>query len=313
MNLKVIIIKRKHIYYSLILVILLVTLILLFGGKHEASAAFNSVGEGKTIKADLNGDGCEDSLTVKSNKGNYSISIDSGNKSYALKTREKFNSLGTYAPYWPMKVTLMDVSRDNIPEIFIQSQVEDRPIQHIYAWDSSTFKNIFSANSNVLGFLDCKNNRTPKILFGNNQNGTLNFYSYMMVGGKLEQFSGSASDNFIGKDTVATFINYVQELPYSEGNVPGSIFGDGLSGKDWSLVGKLASENNTYFFQDAIFMDSTWDKEGNASQIHWTLNFRGTSNTNENIVKNYSVNVILQSMGKSDEPYMFKIVSMYLD
>jgi hypothetical protein len=63
-------------------------------------------------------------------------------------------------------------------------------------------------------------------------------------------------------------------------------------------------------FQDAVFKDLKWDKEGNASEILWTTNFKGTTSKDLKDTKNYTIELILKLMPKNDSTSTFKISSI---
>lgn len=134
-----------------------------------------------------------------------------------------------------------------------------------------------------------------------------------MINSKLESIKYPQKNNFMGKDSVYNFINYIQNLPNAEATMPKEIFCDGLTGTDLALIGKLAGENNTYTFQNAMFKDNKWNKNGNATEFIWSLSFKGTSNINKTLTKNYTVTIKLISQGQENEANYFKISSMILE
>jgi hypothetical protein len=89
----------------------------------------------------------------------------------------------------------------------------------------------------------------------------------------------------MGKDSIFSFIKYIESLPGNEANKPANVFYPGLSGDDIAVIGKLSGENNTYSFQNCVFKDSKSDKNGEVSEILWTLNFKGTSNVSKDKIR----------------------------
>ncbi|MFD3156261.1 hypothetical protein ACFIJ5_05290 [Haloimpatiens sp. FM7330] len=123
MKLKVFFLKKKHIYAAIAILIMLILLIILlsFNSKNTIST-FNIISSDKLFKTDLTGDGEEDILYIKTDKDKYYIQVNTkNNKNIFIEPNKKLNTVGTYIKYWPMRLTLKDISRDNIPEIFIQS------------------------------------------------------------------------------------------------------------------------------------------------------------------------------------------------
>ncbi len=81
----------------------------------------------------------------------------------------------------------------------------------------------------------------------------------------------------MGKNTILGFINLMASFPLSELNISKELFSPDLNGNDISLLSDLSSKKIHFNFQDAVFKDYNWDKDGNANEILWTLNFKGTN------------------------------------
>jgi hypothetical protein len=168
MKLKVIFIKKKHLYYIILFMIfILITLFLIYRNFfYITSSTFSNILEDKTLTADFNGDGIYDKLYVKQTDNKYLIKVKIKDKVYDFINNDNGNLISNYYPYWPLRINIMDVSRDRIPEIFIQGSLGKNSLQRFFVFDGYKFKNIFSSSNNILGFIDCTNNRTPKIITG---------------------------------------------------------------------------------------------------------------------------------------------------
>jgi len=262
------------------------------------------------MQADLTGDGTKDILYIKTEKDKYYIQINSGDKSYYLEPAKKINTVGTYYIQWPMRLTLMDISRNNVPEIFTQASDKNKPIQHVFLWNDEKFNDIFCSTNNILGFVDSKNNKTPKVLSGNIKDGKINFTSYILIKNSLKSFDYNYTDNYMGKNTVLGFINLMSSFPLAELNISKELFAPDLNGNDISLLNDLSNRKVYFNFQDAVFKDHNWDKNGNASEILWTLNFKGTNSTDLKETKNYTLELILKLFPTTDKVSTFKISSI---
>lgn len=311
MKFKVLFLKKRYIYYFLLILLLIILFIILLATK-STSTAFSSVNESKIIKADFNGDGVEDSLIITVENKNYVVNASVGNKNYNFTPSKQINTLGEYNEHWPLKAMVMDVSRDKIPEIFIQSSYKSQPIMQVFKWTNNGFENVYYGKNNIIGFVDYKNNRTPKLIFSSSHSDKFNFNNYIFLNKNLQNFNYSYNDNFMGKDTVFYFIKYIESLPQGEGIKPLNIYYPGLSGKDLAVIGKLSGENNTYTFQDGAFMDTKWNKDGEVSQIKWTLNFKGISNVNNVNIRNYTLTILLKPDSNKNDPFYYKIYSISL-
>lgn len=309
MKLRVLFLRKYHILY-LAAIILVCSVVLSVFTKDKSSSTFSlAVNDSKAIKADLTGDGFEDILYIKTEKDKYYIQVNSGNESYYLEPARKLSSTGYYYPHWPMKVSLMDINRDKVPEIFVQASQKDKPIQHIFTWDGKEFKDIYCSANNIFGFTDSQSNKTPKIISANLSNSKINFTYHMYFNGNLQSINYN-DDIIPGKDAVLGFVKYIETLPEGEAYKPVEIFYPGLTGKDLAAIGKMCGENNFYNFQDALFKDTKVNKNGEITEIKWTINFKGTNKNVSSQVKNYSVTIKLKpDLNCSDHCYkIFNIV-----
>ena len=316
MKLQVIFFKKKNICYALAIIVFLtiITFFLLF--RENSISSFNIINEPKMIQSDLTGDGIKDILYIKTEMDKYNIQINSGDKSYYLEPSKKISTVGDSNPQWPMRLTLMDVSRNKVPEIFTQASVEDtasqnnKAILHVFLWNGEKFDDIFCSTNNVLGFIDSKNNKTPKVLSGNIKDGNLNFTSYIFIKNSLKPFDYNYSDNYMGKNTVLSFIDLMASFPLPQLNIPKELFSPDLNGNDISLLGDLSSKKMHLNFQDAVFKDYNWDKDGNANEILWTLNFKGTNTSDLKEIKNYTIELIVKLIPNNNKNSTFKISSI---
>ena len=310
MKLQVIFLKKKFIYYALAIIIFAIMLTFFLFFTKSSISTFNIVNENKMMQADLTGDGTKDILYIKTEKDKYYIQINSEDKSYYLEPSKKINTVGNYYTEWPMRLTLMDISRNNVPEIFTQASQKNKAIQHAFLWNGENFDDIFCSTNNILGFIDSKNNKTPKVLSGNIKDGKMTFTSYIFIKNSLKSFDYNYIDNYMGKNTILGFINLMASFPLAELNISKELFAPDLNGNDISLLDDLSNRKVYFNFQDAVFKDSNWDKDGNASEILWTLNFKGTTANDLKETKNYTIELILKLMPKVDKVSTFKISSI---
>ena len=269
MKLQVIFFKKKFIYYVLAITVVCImsTVFLVF--KKSSINTFNIINDTKMLQADLTGDGTKDILYIKTEKDKYYIQINSDDNSYYLEPSKKLNTVGNYYREWPMRLTLLDISRNNVPEIFTQASTNNKAIQHAFLWNGKSFEDIFSSTNNILGFTDSKNNKTPKVLSGNIKDGKMIFTGYIFIKNSLQSFDYNYAHNYMGKNTILSFINLMASYPLAELNISKELFAPDLNGNDISLLGDLSNRNVTFKFQDAIFKDYKWDKDGNANEVLW--------------------------------------------
>ncbi len=317
MKLQVIFLKMKSIYYTLAIIIvfaILFTFFLFF--RTNSISTFNIVNETKMIQSDLTGDGNKDILYIKTEADKYYIQVNSGDKSYYLEPSKKINTVGNYYSEWPMRLTLLDISRNKVPEIFTQASLEDavaqkdKAVQHVFLWNGEKFEDIFCSTNNIFGFVDSNNNKTPKVLSGNIKDGKMNLISHIFIKNSLNSFNYNYSINYMGKDTILGFINLMTSFPLAELNISKELFAADLNGNDISLLSDLSNRKVYFNFQDAVFKDYKWDNQGNASEILWTINFKGTTASNLKEAKNYTIELVLKLTPKGDSDPTFKIASI---
>ena len=311
MKLQIVFFKKKFIYFALAFIVFATMLSTFVFMGNKSISTFNIVTENKMMQADLTGDGNKDILYIKteSETNKYHIQINSEDKSYYLEPSKKFDSVGNYYLEWPMRLTLMDISRNNVPEIFTQSSIKNKAIQHVFFWTGEKYDDIFCSTNNILGFVDSKNNKTPKIISGNNKDGKINFTSHIFIKNSLKSFKYNYPENYMGNDTVTGFINLISSFPLQELNMSKDLFAADLNGNDISLLSDLSNKKTHFDFQDAVFKDTKWDKAGNSSEILWTLNFKGTNASNIKDIKSYTMELILKPVLKVDKSSTFKITS----
>ncbi|MCD3350971.1 VCBS repeat-containing protein [Clostridium botulinum D/C] len=313
LKLKVFFFKRKHIYYFVFILVLIVfcAFSIISNGK-SSYITFNANSNKKTFKADITGDGKDDTLYILTNKDKYHLQVTTEKHNFNLQPNKALETLGSYYSHWPIRVKLLDVSRDKIPEIFVQSSQSNVSLQHIFAYKDNKFKDIFCSYNNILGFIDHSNNKTPKILSGKLYGGEFNFENYIIIDNKLEKYNGNIKDTFMGKDSISTFINIITSLNGSYTPNNENIFHSNIDTNSLDMLPHLAGYANNYVFQDAIFMDTRCDKSGEPTNVQWILNFRGSPIDSNGELKNYTLKVNLCRCKNCIDKYYFKILSIQL-
>ncbi|MBE6042932.1 MULTISPECIES: FG-GAP repeat domain-containing protein [Clostridium] len=310
---KVLFLKRKQIYYFLLIVIVLIFFGFSILSDNRTSYTTFSIGSiDKVYKSDLTGDGKQDVLYITLNKDKYCLQVNTEKDSFYLEPSKNLASVGNYCPYWPMRVNILDISRDKIPEIFIQSSKENRPIQHVFLYEKNRFKDIFCSYNNILGFIDCTNNKTPKMISGNISKNNFSFSNYILLQGKLERYNYRAEETFMGKDTILSFINAITSLNPENIQLPQEIFDPKTYDKALPIIESMANSSSNFIFQDASFIDTKSNKDGDPIQVEWTLNFRANSIKSLKDIRNHTLKLKLNFFKDSKEKYCFKISSLYV-
>lgn len=304
---------KKCFYSFIILSIIVLIPVIAFRYLNRSSPAFiTSIEDSKTIQDDLNGDGKKDILYVKKDEKNYYVQVNlNDGTSYGLNPSGAMPTLGDSTDYWPMKVITLDASRNNIKEIFLQSSFHGKPVQHIFYWKDKKYEDIYCSNNNILGFVDSKNNRTPRIISANIFNGEISYNSFIFVKDELKKYNYTFPSNYMGIDVISNFVTLLQSFPNDSLTLP-SYFYHNISGSDLNLLYGTANNNTSYSFQDGVFKDLSWDSNGIPQEIKWTLNFKATSLSDNKVVKSIAFDLILTKYPNSDSSYNYKITSLNL-
>lgn len=313
MKLRVIFLRKKHIYVIFLIIAILVLLAITLSTKKSSITTFNPIDESKLKKVDLTGDNKEDILYIKTEQNKYYIEVNSNGINHYLEPNKSIGSVGYYYPYNPLRLTLINLSKDGIPELVTQAYQKDSSIQHIFRWRNGKFEDLLFNNDNIIGFSDLGNTKVPKTLCGSIKDNAIELSSYVFLANKFENFKYNYSDYFMGKDSVLSFIKFIEGLPNNEINKPTEIFAPNINTKDLAILGNLASQNCTFTFQNAVFKETRWDKLGNMQEVNWTLSFKGISNVNKNIVNNYTLNILLKPYTNAPTKYALKISSIRIN
>ncbi|EJT6662926.1 hypothetical protein C4D51_03350 [Clostridium perfringens] len=261
--------------------IILISFTLIFTFKDNSTKSVineNTIKE--TIKSDLNGDGKEDYLYIElGSENNYIINATINEKSYELTPNKTINSLGNFSPNRPITLNLLDLDRNNIKEIIVQSSEEDSSIQHLFKWTGNDFEDIFYSTNNILGIVDSNNGKTPKILSFSLGDSKENIQKYMLLNKKFKNISYDTVEP-TGLYSIISFIDIIS-LNYEISELP-NIFATYISKEDLSQIWRLEKESYYYDFQDAFFMDIAWNNTGEATNCSWILNFNKIPKENPN-------------------------------
>lgn len=313
MKLKVFFFKRRHIYYFVfVLVVIMFFAFSLISNGKSSYITLNNNSAKKVFKADFTGDGTKDNLYILTNQNKYFLQITTEKNSFNLHPNKNLPTLGINYAHWPMRIKLLDISRNNIPEIFVQSSQSNVSIQHIFAFKDNKFEDMFCSYNNILGFIDNSNNKTPKILSGKLYDGEFTFENYIFTDNKLKQYSTSFKNTFMGKDTICTFINIITSLSGGYTPTNENIFHNNITSQSMDVIHHLAGYATNYVFQDALFIDTKCDKSGEPSTVQWSLNFRCIPIDPADKTSNYTLKVNLCKCKDCVDKYYFKILSINL-
>lgn len=303
-------IKRKAIVI-IIFLLLITSCYKLFLSTPTLSSVFNFDQKDNIWEEDLNGDKKKDTIFIKYTSQGFIAQVNlNKNKTFSLDYTKDLPTLGEYCDYWPLRISTLDISRDNSKEIFLQSSFHNKPIQHIFTWDGYKYVNILSSTDNILGFLDSSNTRTPKVFLGNFENGDMKLKNYIYSKDRLEEITAINPLPFPGEDTISSLISLIETLPNQYITVPDYFYSQ-ISGADLESLFRLANGSNSFVFQDGYFIDLAWQENGTATCFNWILNFRAINTTDSSMVKNVTINLMLNKYRDENFPYKITSFNVY--
>ena len=269
------------------------------------SAAIETISSGKDTdyKIDLNGDGRKDILSIEVDDGKYSAIAYINSTKYQLIPSTPLNTLGTSNN--EIYCTFIDTTRNNIPEIIIQSYENNTPMQHIFTWNGHKFIDIFSSTNNSIGILDHTSNKTSRLLSFNINSSLENIQQYMYIKDSYKNISYDKSD-IQGYSCIQKLIDVIQ-LQYELEECP-DIFNDDVDYYSKSLLWKLSKNTYDYQFRDCFFFDTKCDKNGNPTEYQWNIRFEKKLKSAEQTSSIIKMKVTVKQL--SD---MFKINSISIE
>lgn len=278
---KFIIIKKNSILsyiISLLILFVFISSIYFYFTKDKYIETFTPVSYKNNTSFDLNGDGEKDEIEISKENNSYIINIKSKDKTYPLTNKDNLALLGDSVAKWPIKIDILDISRNNIPEIIVRLSKDKTPINYIFSWNGVNFINTFTSNDNIIGILDSNNNKTPKLLSLSSSKGDGSTKGYIFFEDKLKDITFS-KPKVQGLSVIQSFIDII-EAPYELSEAP-NIFSSDIDSNELAILWGLDKDNSRYSFQNGYFTDFEWDKDGNVLGINWTLSFENTKNVHD--------------------------------
>lgn len=270
----------------------------------DSKQVFSQLKDSNVINCDLNGDGNNDILTLSVNKNKYVASIQCGHSNYILNPTRPLNSLGNSSKIDPIHLKLIDLNRDNIPEILIQSSEDKACLQHIFSWCTDDFKDVYSSTNNTLGVIDFSNNKTPRFVSFDMYKSIDSIKEYMYIGNSYKDISYEKS-TILGLNAIKSIIDIV-ENPYEPDEIP-DIFHNDVDYYSKSILWRLAKNNYSYKFKDSFFTDTKSNSKGIPTEYNWNLRFLKENKNDKNDIKQIEMTVYIRLQ---DDQYKISGISL---
>ncbi|MBE6048216.1 MAG: hypothetical protein E7213_07445 [Clostridium sp.] len=266
--------------------------------------AFKPLDTIRSNSIDLNADGIEETINIINRNDTDDIEIISNNHTYYLSSLCKNNLLSTHSSFWPINIYIQNLSRNLYPDIIVQGNIDNKPVNYVFTWKENAFIKVFDNDKNLLGLLDINSNKTPKCYTLNSFSGISSFNSFMLIDKKILDITNDTKLT-PDIDIVQNFINII-EKNYELNELP-NIFIEGIPQNDLSLLWHLDKENNTYSFQNGFFYDETSEIKGDTATYKWNLNFEKYSSYNNS---KSQITIYLVTQKIQDNSY--RISSFYM-
>lgn len=267
---------QHYIIYFLILFVFFSSLFLYFNEK-EYISVFNYSSNNIYSDFDLDGDGTLDKLEILKESNKYIINIHSQNNVYTLQDSNNNKYLGDINSSFPIKISIIDLSRDNVPEIIIRTTLNSKPINYVFTFKDNNFINILKSEYNLIGLLDSNNNRTPSIYSLPSTKGDSSATAYMVINNDAKDIT-AIKKKIPGLSIIQEFIDYV-EYPYELNNAP-DIFAPTISKDELSILWDLNKNINRFNFQSGYFYDYKWNNNGDFYGLIIELSFNQVDKKN---------------------------------
>lgn len=263
------------IFISLIIIILSITYIF-----HIVDKPTTQVNSPTIINSDANidltGDGLSENIKII-NSNNYSdLQITTLKETILLSSLTSDNYLSDYSNSYNMNVLILNISRDNKPEILIQGYKKKSPITYLFTYEANKFVLKYSSKNPIVGLIDSNMNRTPQIQFFDGTNIKSSFESFMLINNDFIDISKN-SHIVSDYDKILIFIDLVM-LNYEITDYP-DIFHKYIDKSNISKLWQLDKDNFEYSFKNGFFYDNEIDKDGIMQNIRWNITFEKINRT----------------------------------
>ncbi|CDF57776.1 FG-GAP repeat domain-containing protein [Thermobrachium celere] len=284
MKLRIYVIKKKHLIWAAIILAIIIIAAVIIATRRSTNETLNHIGSQYTIKDDINNDGKIDSIVInvdeKTKEYNLSVAMSDG-KGYIIEADKTIKTLGYYSPDWPMHVTVDDIDKDKVKEIIIQSKDKTGPILSIFRFNNDKFEKMASGRYQVYGLIKHPASSNNFVVLGSRNNSSMNFNLFIAKEGKLTPVLSTLNNLSLGKDTIASFIEYVEKKEVEAFNQ--------------IIDNKLTSTIQNGNFEDAKITDIKYNKDGMPTDITYLVRTSVQSNSgNEALV--YKVQMSLSKV-----------------
>lgn len=225
---------------------------------------------------DLTGDGIPENIKIINTKNSSDLQITTSKKTILLSSLISDKYISDYSNSYNMNVLILNISRDNKPEILIQGYKKNSPITYLFTYEQNKFVLKYSSKTPIVGLIDSNMNRTPQLYLLNGINTKTSFKNFMLINDEFVDITKN-SKIINDYDKILSFINIVS-LDYEITEYP-DIFHKYIDKSNVSVLYSLDKDNFKYSFKDGFFYDNEIDSDGILQNIRWNLTFEKANKT----------------------------------
>lgn len=225
---------------------------------------------------DLTGDGIPENIKIINTKNSSDLQITTSKKTILLSSLISDKYISDYSNSYNMNVLILNISRDNKPEILIQGYKKNSPITYLFTYEQNKFVLKYSSKTPIVGLIDSNMNRTPQLYLLNGINTKTSFKNFMLINDEFVDITKN-SKIINDYDKILSFINIVS-LDYAITEYP-DIFHKYIDKSNVSVLYSLDKDNFKYSFKDGFFYDNEIDSDGILQNIRWNLTFEKANKT----------------------------------
>lgn len=266
----------------------------------------SSIKNYKILQVDTDGNEKKDTITIDIDEKNkeYKIEIlNDENKKFLLFPNNELNIKAFYTQWWPLKITIADINKDNIPEIIIQLSRSTQAVSlYIFRWDGKKYTAFLSGSYEGIILEDLTQDKIPEIILEENIPGKGEKYNIFTW--KQNCFSSINNYSYTaikGYDKIKAIIKILSS-PYEEEfyskNYLKYYFSDKWIQSEKNIDSLKAFTNNIIGIQlEDYICDSIKDK----NLYLWKLRYVVFRKYGTNIkIENYLINVETQLSTKNE-------------
>ena len=129
----------------------------------------------RTFKKDTTGSNLDDYVIISADVENngYIVEIEQHNgKKYMLKPASDYKYLAPYTTFWDINIQILDINNDNVPEIITWGQMTHENAIHIFRWDGTDYRIVYSGFHTEFNFKDITGDRILELIIVDRLYGT---------------------------------------------------------------------------------------------------------------------------------------------